>query len=60
MIMRKHAQQPCMELKDYGAERLMVKPPKSKHQRLAVRDATVNLRGAKGESSTFTSCKYNL
>ena len=55
MIMSKHAQQPCMELKD---QRL--KFQKSKGQRLAVRGATVNPRGAKGESNTFTTCESHL
>ena len=52
MIMSKHAQQPCEVPK--------VKLLKSKGQRLAVRGAKVNLRGAKGESNTFTSCESHL
>ena len=55
MIMSKHAQQPCMELKD---QRL--KFQKSKGQRLAVRGATVNPRGAKGESNPFATCESHL
>ena len=41
-------------------ERSMVNLEGSKGLRLDLRGATMNLRGAKGESNTFTSCESHL